>query len=153
MKKRGPIAIAFSVCLFVAVTASVLFAHHSQAAFDLEKSVTIEGTVTQVNWANPHSLFFMEAKATGDTEMKKWALEAPSPVGLTKVGWTQDSVKVGDKITAVGNPSRSGRPMMLVKEVTVPGGKHISTGGYGNNDPARRVQATGGATPESRTGE
>ena len=131
MKKL--VSIAFSVCLFLTVTASMLFAHHSQAAFSLDKSMTIEGTVTKVLWSNPHSLFYMEAKAPGDSETKEWTLEAPSPVGLTRVGWTQDSIKVGDKVSATGSPNRAGRPMILVKDLTTSAGKKLTVrSGAGN---------------------
>ena len=135
MKKR--IAIAFSVCLLVGGTS--VFAHHSQASFDLNKQVTIEGVITQVNWANPHSLFFVEVKGEGD--VKKWALEGPGPNGLTKEGWTAKTLSIGDKITATGNPSRSGRPMMLLKEVVTADGKKLATGVTGNFDPSRRAPA------------
>ena len=134
MKTR--VAIAFSVCLLAGGAASI-FAHHSQAAFDLNKQVTIEGVVTQVNWANPHSLFFVEVKGEGDA--KKWALEGPSPNGLTKEGWIKETLNIGDKITATGNPSRSGRPMMLLKEVVTADGKRLATGVTGNFDPSRRT--------------
>jgi len=133
MKKR--IVFAFSLCVLVCGTS--IWAHHSQAAFDLGKQVTIEGTVTQVNWANPHSLFFVEVK--GENDVKKWALEGPSPNGLTKEGWTKETLSIGDKITATGNPSRSGRPMMLLKEVVTAGGKKLATGLTGNFDASRRA--------------
>ena len=137
MKKYAHIGIAFSICLLAGATASI-FAHHSQAAFDINKQVTIEGTITQVNWANPHSLFFMEAKPAGEGSAQKWALEGPSPTQLAKEGWSKETLNVGDKITATGNPSRSGRPMMLLKEVVTADGKHMPTGITGNFDPSRR---------------
>ncbi len=137
MKKYARIGIAFFVCLLAGATASVL-AHHSQAAFDINKQVTVEGTITQVNWANPHSLFFMEAKAAAEGSVQKWALEGPSPTQLAKEGWSKETLNVGDKITATGNPSRSGRPMMLLKEVVTSEGKRLATGATGNFDPGRR---------------
>lgn len=135
MKRR--IGIAISVCLLAFGTS--VWAHHSQAAFDLTKQVTIEGAVIQVNWANPHSLFFVEVKGEGD--VKKWALEGPSPTGLTKEGWSKDTLAIGTKITAIGNPSRSGRPMMLLKEVVTADGKRLATGLTGNFDSSRRAPA------------
>lgn len=136
MKKYGRIRLAFSLCLLAGGATSV-YAHHSQAAFDIDKKVSVEGTITQVNWANPHSLFFMEVKQP-DGSVQKWALEGPSPTALTKEGWSKESISVGAKITATGNPSRSGRPMMLLKEVTTAEGKHLATGVTGNYDPSRR---------------
>jgi hypothetical protein len=100
-------------------------AHHSHASFDVKKEIKIDGTVTQVIWTNPHTLLFMEAKTADDAAVKKWAVEAPSPIGLSRTGWTKESIKVGDKITATGSPSRSGQPMILVKEVVTSEGKHF----------------------------
>lgn len=120
MKK---IAIAFAVCLLAGGAA---FAHHSHASFDVNNEVTIEGTVTQVLWTNPHSLLFLDAKVAGDSTMKRWVVEAPSPNGLTRAGWTRELIKVGDKISASGSPSRSGQPMILVRQVVTAEGKNFS---------------------------
>ena len=121
MKIGGRVAIAVSLFLLVGGT---LFAHHSHSTFDVSKEVTVEGTVTKVIWTNPHSLLFVDVK--GATDVKKWSLEGPSPTGLARGGWTKDSIKVGDKITATGNPSRSGSPMILVKDVVTSEGKRFS---------------------------
>ncbi len=106
-----------------------LLAHHSMAGFDANKQVTIEGTVTQVNWTNPHSLFYVEGKVAGATDapVKKWIFEGPAPTGLMKAGWTKESLNIGDKITAVGNPSKGGLPFALLKEVVTAAGKHLVT--------------------------
>ena len=84
----------------------------------------------QVNWTNPHSLFYVEGKVAGGTDapVKKWTFEGPAPTGLMKAGWTKDTLNVGDKITAVGNPSKAGLPFALLKEVVTAGGKRLATG-------------------------
>src|ERR1041385_5870296 len=128
MKMYSVISIAF----FIAVVAcgSSLVAHHSMAGFDQTKQVTIEGTVTQVNWTNPHSLFYVEGRVAGSTEtpVQKWIFEGPAPTGLMKAGWTKETLNIGDKISAVGNPSRSGIPFALLKEVVTAAGKRMATG-------------------------
>jgi len=128
MKMHRVISIAFFVALIAC--GSSLLAHHSMAGFDPNKQVTIEGTVTQVNWTNPHSLFYVEGKVAGatDTPIKKWIFEGPAPTGLMKAGWTKESLNVGDKITAVGNPSKGGLPFALLKEVVTAAGKRLATG-------------------------
>lgn len=126
MKNRGRMAVALLLGLLV-VGPSSLLAHHSQASFDANKQVTIEGTVTEVNFSNPHTLFFIDAKLEGQGEMQSWLVEGPNPAALQRVGWNRDSVSVGDKITATGNPARSGRPLMLVQEVTTADGEHFAT--------------------------
>jgi len=129
MKMHSAIAILFSVCLLAGARTS-LIAHHSMAGFDANKQVTIEGTVTQVNWTNPHSLFYVEGKLVGaaDAPARKWVFEGPAPGGLLKQGWTKESLNVGDKITLIGNPSRGGSAFALLKEVVTAGGKHLATG-------------------------
>jgi hypothetical protein len=127
MKMRSVIAIAFSIALLAC--GSSILAHHSMAGFDPNKQVTIEGTVVQVNWTNPHSLFYVEGKvAGGDAPVKKWIFEGPAPTGLMKAGWTKESLNVGDKITATGNPSKGGLPFALLKEVVTAAGKRLATG-------------------------
>jgi hypothetical protein len=128
MKTHSAIAILFAVCLLAGGTS--LLAHHSMAGFDANKQVTIEGTVTQVNWTNPHSLFYVEGKLAGATDApaKKWVFEGPAPGGLLKQGWTKESLNVGDKITLIGNPSKGGSAFALLKEVITAAGKHLATG-------------------------
>lgn len=132
MKKTGRVAVA---CLTILLSsATITSGHHSQAIFDLDSQITLEGRIVQVNWGSPHSLFFLEGKMIGepDSEIKRWAMEGPSPAGLTRTGWSRDVLKVGDRITASGNGSRTGRPLMLLKEVITPGGKVWQTGVQGN---------------------
>jgi Family of unknown function (DUF6152) len=124
---RSVIAIAFFIALLAC--GNSISAHHSMAGFDPSKQVTIEGTVVQVNWTNPHSLFYVEGKVSGsDAPVKKWIFEGPAPTGLMKAGWTKESLNVGDKITATGNPSKQGLPFALLKEVVTAAGKRLATG-------------------------
>jgi hypothetical protein len=128
MKKMGRTAVA---CLALLVSSgTIISGHHSQALFDLDNQITLEGKIVEAVWGNPHSLFFVEGKKVGepDSQIKKWAMEGPSPTSLTRAGWTQDVLKVGDQITAKGNGSRTGRAMMLLKEVTTSDGKVWQTG-------------------------
>ena len=128
MKKMGRTAVA---CLALLVSSgTIISGHHSQALFDLDNQITLEGKIVEAVWGNPHSLFFVEGKKVGDpdSQIKKWAMEGPSPTNLTRAGWTQDVLKVGDQITAKGNGSRTGRPMILLKEVTTSDGKVWQTG-------------------------
>ena len=143
VKTHSAMAILFTVCLLAGGTS--LHAHHSMAGFDATKRVTIEGTVTQVNWTNPHSLFYVEGKLAGaaDAPAKKWVFEGPAPGGLLKQGWTKESLNVGDKITLIGNPSKGGSAFALLKEVVTAAGKHLATGVAPNYGAAR-----GGAAAE-----
>src|SRR5215211_5879023 len=88
MKKTGRTVVA---CLTLLVlSGTIASGHHSQAVFDLDNEISLEGRIVQVNWGNPHSLFFIEVKKVGepDSQIKKWAMEGPSPISLTRAGWS-----------------------------------------------------------------
>jgi hypothetical protein len=110
-----------SCALILAITA-VAFAHHSAAGVDRTKTVTLVGTVTEFRWTNPHSWIKIDVpneKGGSDT----WTLEMTSPAFLVRAGWKSTTVKVGDKVTAVGRPMRNGDPGGLFVSVTLPSGQ------------------------------
>src|SRR5437016_5169032 len=105
MKYRvyGLVAVALGVCL----AAKPLVAHHEIAAkFDDKKPLTLKGTVTKLDWANPHVHIFINV-GTGNA-VANWAIELESPVDLGKAGWGRDSVKPGDGLTVQGLTARNG---------------------------------------------
>jgi hypothetical protein len=82
-------------------------AHHSFAMFDNAKTVTLDGTVKEFEWVNPHSwIHIMAVNAQGKPE--EWAFEMGSPGQLTTQGWKKDTVKVGDKVTISFHPMKDG---------------------------------------------
>ena len=83
-------------------------AHHGFAAeFDSAKRLTLKGTVTKFEWANPHAWFFVDVK-NADGTATKWGFEMASPNVLYRKGWTRDSMKVGDAVTIEAFASRDG---------------------------------------------
>ncbi len=83
-------------------------AHHSFAAvFDVDTSVAVSGTVTKVEWMNPHAWIYIEVDDV-DGESTNWAFELGSPNGLMRRGWTRKSVQVGDAISVAGYRARDG---------------------------------------------
>jgi hypothetical protein len=115
--------------LLFGVTASI-FAHHSRSMYDLDKTITLECTITEVDWGNPHVLVLGDAKedGSGKASVTNWNLEGPSPNTLESKGLKADTVKVGDKIIVAGHPRKDGRPHMLVISVTDVNGKHYAIG-------------------------
>ena len=111
---------------FVAV--SGVAAHQSQSAYEPTRTVTIEGTVLAVSWANPHSLFFVNAKPidTPNAPMQRWSVAGPNPRALEGFGWMRTDAKVGEKVQMTGRPRRDGKPDMLVVGVVTAAGKKIS---------------------------
>jgi hypothetical protein len=90
------------------VSSTRAFAHHSFAAdFDADKPITLSGTVTKVEWANPHTWFFVDVKGS-DGRTTNWGFELAGPAQLVRVGWRRDSLKVGDAVTVEGRLARDG---------------------------------------------
>ena len=89
-----------------------LSAHHSVAGeFDPTKPVTVAGSVTKVEWVNPHSRVRFDVVGA-DGVVTNWSVELAARVVLERMGWNGRSIKVGDKIKVTGDQARSGAPMM-----------------------------------------
>ena len=103
------------VALLVAAGIPVV-AHHSFAAFDQTREVTMTGHVTQFQWTNPHSWLMVNVKgANGQDE--EWSFEMLSPNVLRRMGWTRGSVKFGDQVTVTANPAKDGTHFGLMLTV------------------------------------
>jgi len=89
------------------VISSPAFAHHGTSRYDLNKTVTLSGTVTGFDWGNPHCLVYMDVKADNG-EVQHWTLELASPFTMSHAGWNKDSLKLGDAVTAETHPARNG---------------------------------------------
>jgi hypothetical protein len=102
-------------------------AHHSGAMFDRTRQVTLAGTVKEFNWVNPHSSFAVEVtKPDGSNEL--WGVEMNSPNNLVREGWTRVTLRPGDKVSAVINPLRDGKPGGVYVAITLPDGKMLNAG-------------------------
>lgn len=100
-------------------------AHHSFAAeYDVKKPVTLKGTVTKVEWTNPHARFYLDVKdETG--EVTNWNLELASPNVLTRQGWSRHSLKVGDVVTVEGSQAKDGSEMANARSVILADGRKV----------------------------
>jgi hypothetical protein len=110
-----------------AVLAATLpaIAHHSFAAqYDSAKPVTLTGTVTKVEWTNPHARFYINVKGA-DGATTNWNLELASPNYLKRAGWSSTSLKEGDEITVEGSLARSGANMANARSVTLADGRRV----------------------------
>jgi hypothetical protein len=102
--------------------------HHSFAMFDLEKQVTVEGTVKEFQWTNPHCwLQVMVQGGKGGTQ--EWSFEMGALGMLARTGWKSTTVKPNDKVTVVMNPLKSGEHSGRLLKVTLPDGSVMGPGG------------------------
>ena len=127
--------IALSV-IVLAATAQ-LFAHHSFAAeFDANKRVTLKGTVTKLEWTNPHARFYVEAKDESG-KVTNWNFELGSPNVLTRQGWRRDSLKVGDTVTVEAYMAKDGSNLANARRVTLADGRKVFAGSTGEGGPGQ----------------
>jgi hypothetical protein len=85
-------------------------AHHSYAAYELTHTRTLKGTVESFHWSNPHSTFTLVLEADGSSGPIKWNIITSSPAILKRFGWTQNSLKSGDRVSVICNPMSDGSP-------------------------------------------
>lgn len=113
----------------VAVLASGLSiaAHHSFAAqYDRNKPVTLKGTVTKLEWANPHVYFYIDV-ADGGT-LTNWAIEGGAPSTLYRAGWRKDSAKIGEVVTVDGFLAKDGSKLVNMQNAVLADGRKLFVG-------------------------
>lgn len=117
---------ALLAVLFVAAPLP-LEAHHSFAAFDRTKQVTLTGTVKEFQWNNPHT--WIQVLVTDEKgRQTEWGLECGSPNMMARTGWKRTTLKPGDRITAVVNPLKDGRPNASLVKITLADGRSLGPG-------------------------
>lgn len=110
----------------IGLTSLVGSAHHGGAAFDQVKAVTLKGTVTELQFANPHVLVFFDVKdEKGQT--KNWSGWLTAPNKLQRAGWTKRTLKPGDAVTVTGAPHKEGAPVIQIRTIAGPDGKQLPT--------------------------
>jgi hypothetical protein len=90
--------------------------------FDMQRTVTLTGTVSQFDWTNPHTFIYLEVMTPGGTS-ESWSIEGMSPNYLSRNGWTRHTLKPGDKVGMDIKPLKDGRKGGFCATVTLPDGK------------------------------
>ena len=121
---RNKLAI-FAAGVAMLLAAVPMVAHHSFAAeFDANKPFKFTGTVTKIEWMNPHAYFYIDVKdASG--KVTNWGLEMGSPNGLMRQGWTRNSMKIGDEVTVEGSAAKDGSNIGNARSVTLSTGTRL----------------------------
>ncbi|HET7133936.1 MAG TPA: DUF6152 family protein [Gammaproteobacteria bacterium] len=111
-------------------------AHHSfSAEFDADKPLKMTGTVTKVEWMNPHTWFYVDVKDDAGS-VASWGFELASPNFLMRSGWSKSSIKTGDVITVEGFHAKSGANIGNARAITLAStGKRFTSGSAGGSQP------------------
>jgi hypothetical protein len=112
-------AVTMAVCAVPAV------AHHSFAMFDAQKTVTMQGTVKELEWTNPHAWLRVMVNDEKTGKSSVWALEMSSPARLKTMGMSADSVKTGDVVSVTFHPMKDGTRGGQFMAATLPSGQQI----------------------------
>lgn len=110
MKLAEPVLLVVSALALTLALPSSLPAHHGTAGYDMDKVITLSGTVTAFEWFNPHAVIQMDVK-TENGEVQHWLLELAAPIHMTRIGWNKNSMKPGDQIVADTHPAKNGAPV------------------------------------------
>ena len=115
------------------IAATPLAAHHSFAAqYDRNKPVILTGTVTKLEWMNPHIYFYLDVKDPSGN-VAGWAIEGGNPAGLYRNGWRKDSLKIGDLVTVEGWLARDGSKLANLRTVVLADGRQVFGGSSGGD--------------------
>jgi hypothetical protein len=135
MKAGSSLALVAGLGLMLATIPAL--AHHSFAAeYDANKPITISGTVTKIEWMNPHARFYLDVKEEGG-KVINWEFELGSPNGLLRRGWTRNALKIGDSITVNGYLAKDGSHLANARLVTLPDGRKVFAGSSFDGGPAK----------------
>ena len=126
--------VCMGLVALLATAAPPAVAHHAfSAEFDARKPVRLEGTVTKMEWINPHAWIHMDVAKGGKVE--KWMIEGGTPNTLFRRGFTKDSLKAGTKIVVDGYRAKDGTMRANGRDITLPGGQRLFLGSSGTGAP------------------
>jgi hypothetical protein len=123
----------FVLTAVLSIFSGSLFAHHGRGAtYDMNKRVTLKGSVSRVEWRNPHVVIYMDVK-DADGKVVTWAFENAGVSQMAQAGYNRNTLKLGQEITAIVNPAANGAPTAIVVKVILADGSEIMSRETGQN--------------------
>lgn len=128
-------AIFILPALALAAATSGVQAHHSFAAeFDVDKPLTLEGTVVKMEWVNPHSWLHIDVPKKDGT-VERWRIEGGAPSALLRRGWNRNSLPPGTKVVVEAYAARNGEMYANARDIIFPDGRKLFIGSSGTGAP------------------
>ena len=137
MNAYAKLAAAAAVLLPAVPTA----AHHSNSAYQVDQIVTLEGTVKEWRWMNPHTWLYLTVEGEGG-QTKEWAVEGRPPGILGRAGWSSTILKPGERVTVHASPAKNGDPEGIIARVTKADGTVLGNAPNYNREVASTVRPT-----------
>jgi hypothetical protein len=135
MKTRHVSFLAASAALLLACVP--VFAHHSfEAEFDVKQPVTLKGTVTKVEWTNPHVWIYLDV-TNEQGAVDHWQCENGAPNALARMGWTRHSLNVGDQVTIEGFRAKNNDRTANARQIILPDGRKVFSGSAEDGGPGK----------------
>src|SRR5438046_10276613 len=126
--------------ILILATAAPVAAHHAfTSEFDGSKPVTLKGTVTKMEWTNPHAWLHIDVKGS-DGKVVAWMIEGGAPNALLRRGWNKNSVAPGTAVVVQGYRARDGSNRASGGDLTLPDGKKLFIGSTGTGAPGDRQE-------------
>lgn len=136
-------SLSFRLAALLFVAGIPALAHHSvNAEFNMQAPVTLKGMVTKLDWMNPHSWIYVDAKDDSGS-VTKWQCETGAPVELVRRGWRKDSLKEGQEVTITGFRAKDGTNTCTARGVLLPNGTQVFSGSSTDGGPQAVPQGRG----------
>ena len=120
------LVLVFGLIAVLAFGARPVLAHHGGAAFDQANTQTLTGTVTRMDFVNPHVVVYFNVKGA-DGATTEWSGWLTAPNKLQRAGWDKHTLNPGDKVTITGNQQKNGSPVLQIRKIAGPDGKELPT--------------------------
>ena len=119
----------------LALAAAPLYAHHAfSSEFDADKPLNLAGTVSKVEWVNPHAWIHIEVKKS-DGQVEEWMIEGGTPNTLMRRGVSRDTLKIGTEVRISGYQAKDGSNRANGRDITYPDGRKLFLGSTGTGAP------------------
>jgi Family of unknown function (DUF6152) len=129
LRSVSSLAVVLALCSFSAAAPAI--AHHGfSVEFDKDNPITVTGTVTKMEFMNPHIYFYVDVKGK-DGKVVNWAFEGGPPNVIYRQGWRKDTLKPGDVVTVKGFRAKDGTHLGACMTVKLPDGREVSAGSGG----------------------